>query len=69
MEQISLHVVYCRVLKSIKCPSTNENKTYQPPLDSGLATLTPDARPVDQGCSIPPSPAQMIAISSSSNSL
>ena len=29
-----------RVLKSIKHQSTSENKTYQPPLDSGLATDT-----------------------------
>ena len=42
-----------RVSKSIKPPRTSGNKTYQPPLDSGLATLTPDVRPVNQGCSIP----------------
>ena len=58
-----------RVSKSIKHPSTNDNKTYQPPLDSGLSTLTPDERPVNQGCSIPPSAAQIMAISTSSNSL
>ena len=58
-----------RVSKSIKHPSTSENKTYQPPLDSGLATLTPDVRPVNQGCSIPPSTAQIMAINTSSNSL
>ena len=58
-----------RVSKSIKHPSTSENKTYQPPLDSGLATLTPDVRPVNQGCSIPPSAVQIMAINTSSNSL
>ena len=58
-----------RVSESIKHPSTSENKTYQPPLDSGLATLTPDVRPVNQGCSIPPSPAQIMAINTLSNSL
>ena len=51
-----------RVSKSIKHPSTSENRTYQPPLDSGLATLTPDVKPVNQGCSIPPSAAQIMAI-------
>ena len=58
-----------RVSKSIKHPSTSENKTYQPPPDSGLATLTPDVRPVNQGCSIPPSAAQIMAINKSSNNL
>ena len=58
-----------RVSKSIKHPSTSENKTYQPPLDSDLATLTPDVRPVNQSCSIPPSAAQIMAINTSSNSL
>ena len=58
-----------RVSKSIKHPSTRENKTHQPHLDSGLATLTTDARSVNHGCSIPPSPAQIMAISTSSNSL
>ena len=56
-----------RVSKSIKPPSTSGNKTYQPPLDSGLATLTPDVRPVNQGCSIHPSIAQIMAINTSSN--
>ena len=58
-----------RVSKSIKPPSTSGNKTYQPPLDSGLATLTPDVRPVNQDCSIPPSAAQIMAINTSSNNL
>ena len=58
-----------RVSKSIKPPSTSGNKTYQPPLDSGLATLTPDVRPVNQGCSIPPSAAQIMAVNTSSNNL
>ena len=58
-----------RVSKSIKHQCTSENKTYQPPLDSGLATLTPDVRPVNQGCSLLPSAAQIMAINTSSNSL
>ena len=58
-----------RVSKSIKPLSTSGNKTYQPPLDSGLATLTSDMRPVNQGCSIPPSAAQIMAINTSSNNL
>ena len=58
-----------RVSKSIKHPSTTENKTYQPPLDSGLATLKPDVRPVNQHCSVTPSAAQIMAVSTSLNSL
>ena len=50
-------------LKTHQSSKYQRNKTYQPPLDSGLATLTPDARPVNQGCSIPPSPVQIMAIS------
>ena len=58
--------------KGLKIHQTSKhqrNKTYQPPLESGLATLTPDVRPVNQGCSIPPSEAQIMAINTSSNSL
>ena len=62
-------IIIIRVSKSIKHPSTSENKTYQPPLDSGLATLTPDVRPVNQGSSIPPSAAQIMVRNTSSNSL
>ena len=56
-------------LKSISLQNIYESKTDQPPLDSGLAILTPDVAHASKGYSPPQLPAAVIVKPSTSSSL
>ena len=58
--------------KGLKIHQTSKHQRKQNiPTSPGFwpCHLTPDVRPVNQGCSIPPSAAQIMAINTSSNNL